>query len=218
MNGIDIVLGSTTSIRVVNSKTGEYKEFQGHNLATKQMLLGLFNFLRRNFLLPENPTNAQIKNVTETIRSYCPFFLRVGAGTTNASFTDDSLEYPLYTDGTVNDSPKPYTQGTEVWYKQYDAAEYAEEVSESVTLRLKFYIPSDVLAGTSSIPTEINEWALYSEGSGDHKENGYLLSRFVPKDENQDPITVYKGEFDFIDVLWEITLHSYVQAVEAENP
>jgi len=212
MNGIDIVVGSTTYIRVVNSKTGDYKEIQGHNLATKQMLLGLYNFLRRNFLLPENPTNAQANDVTESMRSYCPFYLRVGAGTTNPSFTDDHLEYPLYIDGSVNDSPSPYTQGTEVYYKQYDAAEYGEEVSESVTLRLKFYIPSNVLSGTSSISTEITEWALYSQGSGDHPEDGYLLSRFVPKDEHNNPIVTEKGPYDFIDVLWEITLHSYVQS------
>lgn len=208
MNGVDIGITSNVSIRVVNGDNGEYKEIQGHNLATKQMLLGIWSFLRGMFVLPDNSTLQAAKDVSKSVQSYCPYFLRVGAGTSDVSFDDYKLDDPLYVDGTIDDLPYPYTQGTDVYEKHYDSADYLEEFSDSITLQLKFYIPSDVLPGTAVKTVSITEWALYSKGDSEDSHNGFLLARFVPKDENHDPIVIEKGENDFIDVLWEITLHS----------
>ena len=152
--GAEFGITSNVHVRIVDSKTGKYKEYSGHNKATRSLLLGLYNFLRGR--------------ESATTYDYAPNELSVGAGTQSPTFLDNHLQIPLYSDGTKVDH---YRSGTTVYKTEQRGKDYHEDTN-SVTLAIKFYIESNELAGDQDDPTPISELGLYSKG-------GILLARYV---------------------------------------
>lgn len=186
MNGVDCGINVNVAIRHVNKDTGEIKEWEGHNIATRTMVLGIYKYLRGDFA----------KNDTEDdMYDYFPQFLILGAGNTPATYDDTVLETPLNKDGDKDDTP-PYTTGSQVWRFEVGSSGYSDS-TRTITLPLRFYVGSNELAGTTAKPTEIWEVGLISK-------NGNLCARYVIKPEDNPPIL--KAENDFIDVLWEISI------------
>lgn len=184
MQGIDFKLNVNVGIRVVDGNTGKYKEYFGHNLGTKQMSLGVFKFLRGDF---------DRKNTEDVMADFYPHFFVVGYSDNPTSFTDTSLGQYLYYDGSKDDSP-PYSVGTDLEKICVGSSGYNES-STTITLSLRFYIASDVLAGTTDDPTVIKEIGLLTP-------NHQLCARYVM------PTPIEKKENDFIDVVWDISITS----------
>lgn len=186
MQGIDYNVNVNVGIRVVDGNTGKYKEVFGHNLATKQMSLGIFKFLRGDF---------DVTNTEDTMKDFYPKYFVVGCSTNPVSFTDTSLGQYLYYDGSKDDNP-PYSVGTELDRISVGSNGY-EENSNTITLSLRFYVPSDVLAGTTADPTVIKEVGLITP-------NHQLCARYVLPQADW----IEKKENDFIDVIWDISITS----------
>lgn len=183
MNGIDCGINANVAIRHVNKRTGEVKEWEGHNIATRTMILGIYKFLRGDFAK---------ENTEDDMYDYFPQFLIVGAGNAPTTYDDSVLEYPLYRDGSIDDSPSPYTEGSILAKFEVGSSGYSDS-TRTITLPLRFYINSNDLAGTTANPTIIKEVGLVSK-------NGNLCARYVL----DTPIE--KTEDDFIDALWEISI------------
>lgn len=166
IHGVELGITSNVFIRVIDGNTGKYREYSGHNKATKSLLLGLYNFLRGR----ENTTSYD----------YAPNWLRVGYGTQTPTFLDTVIQIPMYIDGDPSDN---YTTGTDVYQTIQRGKDYLEDTN-SITLAVKFYIASNELAGSSTTPIEINEIGLFSRG-------GIMLARYVLP----DAIEKYDNDF-----------------------
>ena len=157
-SGIDCGINVNVAIRHVNKDTGVIREFEGHNIATRNMILGIYKYLRGDFAKD---------NTEDDMYDYFPQFLILGAGDTPATYNDNTLTYPLYKDGSIDDSPSPYTQGSVLARYEVGSSGYSDS-TRTITLPLRFYVPSNELAGTSADPTIIKEVGLVSK-------NGNLL-------------------------------------------
>lgn len=182
MQGIDFNINANVAIRCVDKNTAKYKEWYGHNLATKTMALGIFKFLRGDF---------DIGGSEDSMKSFYPFYLVMGNSNNPVTFEDTSLGAPLYEDGSKDSTP-PYTVGTKIQTIDIGSNGFSESTN-TLTLPLRFYVPTNVLDGTTAKPTIIKEVGLYTP-------NHQLCARFVL----DTPIE--KKENDFIDVVWEISI------------
>lgn len=188
MQGVDFNINANVAIRHVNKDTGKIEEFYGHNLATKTMTLGIFKFLRGDFAKADTE---------DSMDDFYPYYLICGASDEPVLFNDTSLKIPLYKDGSKDDTPYPYSVGTIIYKKGIGSTSYGEN-SNTITLQLRFYIPTNALDGTTENPTQIKEVGLATR-------NLQLCARFVIPNGG-----IEKADNDFVDVLWEIAITSVV--------